>query len=45
MIIALLQVEKYMEKLEESEPKKRNAIKTVIVAVAVTVSWMVFSLF
>lgn len=38
VIIALLQVEKYMEKLEESEPKKRNVIKTGVVAVALTVS-------
>ncbi|XP_057536587.1 protein REDUCED WALL ACETYLATION 3-like [Amaranthus tricolor] len=33
-------VEKYMEKLEESEPKKRNIIKTGVVAVALTVGYL-----
>lgn len=33
-------VEKYMEKLEEAEPKKRNAIKTIIVTIAVSVGYL-----
>ncbi|KNA04728.1 hypothetical protein SOVF_197000 [Spinacia oleracea] len=33
-------VEKYLEKLEESEPKRRHAIKTGIVAGAVTVGYL-----
>lgn len=39
--ICFSQVEKWMEKLEESEPKRRRTIKTFIVAVSVTVSWIV----
>ncbi|XP_074269721.1 protein REDUCED WALL ACETYLATION 3-like isoform X2 [Silene latifolia] len=33
-------VEKMMEKLEETEPKRRNTIKTGVVAVAITVGYL-----
>lgn len=41
----LSQVEKLMEKLEESEPKRRRTIKTFIVGASVVVSQMFFGFY